>query len=133
MELSINELSELTGRDRRTITQRLAQLDYADGPKGAHLYDSTMALAAIYATDADGKSLEQAKKEQATENALLARARREEIQKTRVPIGIALEEIDAVTKATAAILKASKGKKLTEELINTLFAQFREIPARLKW
>ena len=38
-----------------------------------------------------------------------------------------------ILQATAATLKAAKGKLLTEELINDIFDKFRSIPAKLKW
>ncbi len=43
-DLSINQLAELTGKDRRTIASRLEVMDFVPGPKQAHLYDSFRAL-----------------------------------------------------------------------------------------
>ena len=37
MLLSINQISELTGRDRRTILKRLENLPFQPGDKDAHL------------------------------------------------------------------------------------------------
>ena len=49
--ISINRLATLTGIDRRTVTSRLAGLDYTTKGK-AHLYDSAGALRALYVADA---------------------------------------------------------------------------------
>jgi hypothetical protein len=49
MLLSVNQLSELTGRGRHGIPKRLDNLPFTSGDKGAHLYESTQALPLIYA------------------------------------------------------------------------------------
>ena len=51
MLLSINQLWELTGRDRKTVTKHLENVPFIAGDKGAHLYESTEALPLIYAVD----------------------------------------------------------------------------------
>jgi hypothetical protein len=51
MLLSINQISELTGQDRRTITKQLDGLPFQAGDKNAYLYESTEALSRIYAMD----------------------------------------------------------------------------------
>jgi hypothetical protein len=61
MKLPISKLSELTGIHRDTISKRLADVPFDAGKKGAKLYSSEDALAAIYKTD----SLEAARAEQA--------------------------------------------------------------------
>ena len=48
MLLSINQLWEITGRDRKTITKKLENLTFTDGDKGAHLYESSQALPLIF-------------------------------------------------------------------------------------
>ena len=47
MLLSINQISELTGQDRRTIVKRLEDLPFQPGDKNACLYASTEALPAV--------------------------------------------------------------------------------------
>jgi hypothetical protein len=126
---SINELSQLTGRNPRTITNRVIDLQYQVGPKGAHLYESTEALPLIYAVD----NLEAARAAQALSQASLNKIKEENLRKERIPIQIVLDEMDAVFQAMGATLKAAKGKTLTSELINDLFAKFRSVPAKLKW
>ena len=49
MLLSINQISELTGQDRRTIVKRLEDLPFQPRDKNACLYSSTEALPAVYA------------------------------------------------------------------------------------
>ncbi len=129
MKLPISKISELTGIHRDTISKRLADLPFEAGKKGAKLYSSEDALAAIYKTD----SLEAARAEQARTAAQLNAIRAENLRKTRIPIAIVLQVHDEIFQATAATLKAAKGKFLTQELINDIFDKFRSIPPKLKW
>lgn len=48
MQVSITELHNLTGQDRRRITKALANLDSKPGKKGAKLYESTDAIPLLY-------------------------------------------------------------------------------------
>ncbi len=129
MKLPISKISELTGIHHDTISKRLADLPLEAGKKGAKLYSSEDALAAIYKTD----SLEAARAEQARTAAQLNAIRADVLRKTRIPIAIVLQVHDEIAQVTAATLKAAKGKLLTAELINDIFDKFRSIPAKLKW
>ena len=129
MKLPILKIAELTGVHRDTISKRLADLPFEAGKKGAKLYSSEHALAAIYKTD----SLEAARAEQARTAAQLNAIRADVLRKTRIPMEIVLQVNDEICQATAATLKAAKGKLLTAELINDIFDKFRSIPAKLKW
>ena len=129
MKLPILKIAELTGIHRDTISKRLADVPFEAGKKGAKLYSSEDALAGIYKTD----SLEAARAEQARTAAQLNAIRADVLRKTRIPIEIVLQVNDEITQATAATLKAAKGKLLTAELINDIFDKFRSIPAKLKW
>ena len=51
MHLSISQLSELTGRDRRRIAKQLKDLQYTTGEWGAILYGIAEALPLVYAVD----------------------------------------------------------------------------------
>jgi hypothetical protein len=51
MLLSVNQISELTGRDRYGIPKHLENLPFTADDKGAHLYESHEALPLIYAVD----------------------------------------------------------------------------------
>jgi hypothetical protein len=53
MLVSITELHNLTGLDRRRITKALADLDHKSGDKGAKQYPSDMALPLLYLTPED--------------------------------------------------------------------------------
>jgi len=129
MKLPISKISELTGIHRDTISKRLADLPFEAGKKGAKLYSSEEALAAIYKTD----SLEAARAEQARTAAQLNAIRADVLRKTRIPIAIVLQVHDEILQAIAATLKAAEGKLLSKELINDIFDKFRSIPAKLKW
>ena len=129
MKLPILKIAELTGVHRDTISKRLADLPFEAGKKGAELYSSEHALAAIYKTD----SLEAARAEQARTAAQLNAIRAEDLRKTRIPIATVLQAHDEILQAIAATLKAAKGKLLTQDLINDIFDKFRSIPAKLKW
>jgi len=129
LKLPISKISELTGIHRDTISKRLADLPFEAGKKGAKLHSSEEALAAIYKTD----SLEAARAEQARTAAQLNAIRADVLRKTRIPIAIVLQVHDEIFQATAATLKAAKGKFLTQELINDIFDKFRSIPPKLKW
>jgi hypothetical protein len=67
MLLSINQISELTGQDRRTIVKQLDGLPFQAGDKNAYLYQSVEALPRVYAMD----SLEAARAAQARSQACL--------------------------------------------------------------
>jgi hypothetical protein len=129
MLLSINQLWELTGRDRKTITKKLEDRNFVAGDKGAHLYESSEALPLIYAVD----NLEAARAKQALSQANLNAFREEDLRKQRIPIQVALDVVDEIFQANGATLKAAKGKKLTPDKINELFDKFRAAPAKLKW
>jgi hypothetical protein len=126
MKLPILKIAELTGVHRDTISKRLADLPFEAGKKGAKLYSSEEALAAIHKTD----SLEAARAEQARTAAQLNAIRADVLRKTRIPIAIVLEALDETFQAIAATLKAAEGKLLSKELINDIFDKFRSIP---KW
>jgi len=127
MLLSINKLSELTGRDRRTIKKQLQDLRFVDGEKGAHLYESSEAFPLIYRVD----NLESARAKQALSQASLNAIREENLRKERVPLQLVLDEMDSLFQAMGAILK--NVKELSPSRINEIFDKFRAVPAKLKW
>jgi hypothetical protein len=129
MELSISQIANLTGKDRHTVAIRMSGLCFKDGRKGAKLYESTEALAAVYSAG----NLEDARAKQALSQAALNTVREQILRKTRIPIEIVTQVMDEIFQSMAATLKAANGKTLNPELINELFAKFRSIPAKLKW
>ncbi len=46
--LTLRDLEGMTGIDRRRLGEMLAGLSFREGPKGAKLYDSRVALAHIF-------------------------------------------------------------------------------------
>ena len=86
MLLSINQISELTGQDRRTIVQQLDGLPFQPGDKNAYIYQSAEALQRVYAMD----NLEAARDAQARSQASLNAVREEDLRKQRIPIQIVL-------------------------------------------
>lgn len=131
--LSVNQLSALTGKDRRTIAARLTGLACTAGAKGAHLYDSAAALAAIYTPDTEGKTLDQARTELAIEQARTARVRGDEIERTRIPLHVVSDIWDAALQSAAATLKASRGKSLNQARINLILEPLRTAKLPLTW
>lgn len=71
MMASINQLSEWTGIDRRTITVRLRDMASEPGPKRARMYNTHHALKTLYLGAAEGERLDAAQ-----ERAALDKARR---------------------------------------------------------
>src|SRR5437764_786919 len=124
---SVNQLSELTGRDRRTVKKQLEELHFVLGEKGAHLYESSEALPLIYAVD----NLEAARAKQALSQASLNALREEDLRKQRIPIQEVEDAMDESFQAIGSTLKAAKNKKLTPKLINERFDKFRTAPT--KW
>ena len=124
---SINQLAELTGRDRRTIKKQLEDLHFVDGEKGAHLYESTEALPMIYRVD----KLESARAKQALSQASLNAIREENLRKEHVPLQLVLDEMDSLFQEIGAVLKNIK--ELPSVRVNEIFQKFREIPSKLKW
>jgi hypothetical protein len=135
-ELSIHQLADLTGMDRKTISNRLVGVAFVstgDYKNAAKLYEPRVALPAIYRTASD----ENVTAAQAAVN--LSVARREEIdlnmevtRKERIPLGILCEINDETFSNVAGLLKSHAGKTLTEELVNDLFTELRSIGAKVK-
>ena len=130
--MSINQLNELTGIDRRTIKERLVGLPFQLGTKKAMCYQVRDALAAIYKSPAatGQAALEAARIENLTQDSLLKMVNREEKEKTRIPISVVQSVNGAALQEIAAKIKLSG---LPESAVNAIFAQLREIPKALKW
>src|SRR5438046_9499717 len=101
---SVNQLSELTGRDRRTIKKQLEELHFVLGEKSAHLYESSEALPLIYRVD----NLESARAKQALSQASLNAVKEENLRKERVPLQLVLDEMDSLLQEIGAILQNTK-------------------------
>ena len=129
MLVSISQLSELTGKERRTITKQVESLPFKEGEKGAHLYESAEALQKIYAAG----SLEAARADHARTQADLNRIRQQELERKRIPIDAVGQTLEEITQSLASALKNAEGETLTSAKINELFGLFRDAPDRLKW
>jgi hypothetical protein len=133
MKVSINQLSELTGFDRRTVKGRLKNIKFTLGAKKANLYDSSEALAQLYGADSEEGELvsyEHARIQNLQADTKLKQVTREEKEKQRIPIGVVQSVNDSVLQEVAAQIKASG---LQEKTVNAIFEQLRSIPERLKW
>jgi hypothetical protein len=102
IHLTISQLSELTGRDRRTVAKQLSDLKHTAGEGGAMLHESAEALPLVYGVD----NLATARAEQARSQAQLNAIRGEDLRKTRIPITIVLQVHDEIFQALAATLKS---------------------------
>ncbi len=135
-ELSEIQLSELTGKTRATIRKKLSNVTHKPGPHRARLYDSTVALGAIYGqTEEDGAAFVSSPEAQRQ----LTIARKEQIdlqnevlRQERVPIEDLNEINEEALGNVAALLKASTGKVLDEEMVNDLFTHMRDIGAKIR-
>ena len=107
MLLSINQLREITGRDRKTITKKLENLSFMPGEKSAHLYESTQALPLVYSVD----NLEAARAKQALSQASLNAVREEDLRKQRIPIQIILEHDGLGLSSDRFNAQGGKGQK----------------------
>jgi hypothetical protein len=125
MRVSVNELANITGRDRHTIRKQLDSIPSINGKKGALLYDSKRALSVIY----QAGNLEDARAKHALSQVSLNAVREEDLRKNRIPREDVLEVIDQAFQAVASTLKASKQPK---ELINEIFDKFRAALAKIK-
>src|SRR5262249_15847293 len=111
------------------IAKILVDLAAVNGEKGVKLYDSQQALPLIYAVD----NLQAARAEQARSQAALNKVREETLRKQRIPLDLVISVHDPVLPPLSATLKGGKGEVLSVDLINQIFADFRAIPAKLKW
>ena len=136
--LSINQLAIFTGKTRATVTRAVDGISPTDGAKKAKLYDSKVALEAIYCRNADQESGEFITESESRR--LLNIRRRDQIdldmeitRKERIPIEVVNAVNDDVFQCVAGLLKSNKGRALNEEVINDIMSHFFGIPKRLKW
>lgn len=136
-QLSENQFSEFTGKDRKTIKRLLDGLQFTEGPHKARLYESKDGFERIYlgvpgedgATVTSFEAVRLLNIKRAEEIALDMEIKR----KQRIPLEIVTQADDETYQSIAAILKSRKGKRLDEPVINEIFDLLREIPAQRKW
>ena len=132
-QVSVNQLSEWTGKDRRTIKSRTAGLKRDVDGRIA----SADALEAIY-FGKPGDNGEFVSTPEALRRKTIAQEKEilldmEIKRKERVPLSVCMEVDDEIFQSIAGTLKSRKGKKLTEQIINEIFGLLREIPLQRKW
>lgn len=108
MLVSISQLSDLTGRSRKTVQQKCDDLEATKGKRGAIQYESKDALPRILGiADEDTERLDYAK-----ENALLAREKRKKITIEREILEGRLIETETVIETWQQMVSAMKSRLL---------------------
>lgn len=136
--LGVNQASRLTGKSPTTVTRRAANLPFLGGENGtAKKYEAPALLEALYcggtgSGDSSAVTTEQAQKELAIARKQQIDLQNEVLRKERIPLEV-VEQINQEAFANmAAMLKAHTGKTLTEELINDIYTQHRDIADKVK-
>jgi len=134
--LSINELHQLTGKTRATVTKHLDGVSFKDGPKKAMLYDSQVALERLYRGESSGDDGEPISKLEAERQLTIARKNQIDLE-MEVTRGDRWpkDDVESIHEASlsniAGLLKSHEGKSLSAELIRDIFTELREVPAKL--
>lgn len=113
------------------MTSRLDGLQFSEGEKGAHLYDSQQALETLYEVDLAEATLDGARKQQALSTAALNRVKTDEIRRERIPLEIVTALWQAALMTFAATLKASSS--LPKAKINELLGELEKVELPAKW
>lgn len=108
MLVSMNYLAELTGKDRRAVARRLANLPTTPGPKNSKQVDSRQALELLYGGMADGANLDPSR-----ERALLDRERRRQLELTNGRLEHELIPAGEVAAAWSQNVAIAKGRLLS--------------------
>lgn len=111
--LSMNQLSEITGKDRRTIKKRLADVPVHETTSTSHIYDAHLALPILYGVT-DSESLEAQLQE---EKIKFERARAE---KTEIE----------VAKIKGELVSIEDVKKVNDRLFTYVRAHLISIPSK---
>ena len=103
---SINQLSELTGIDRRTVKTRLESVNAITGERGAYLYETKEALPLLYL--ASGERLDPAQ-----ERAALDRVRRRQVELLNLKAEGELIPRDEVAETWSSQILIAKNRLLS--------------------
>jgi hypothetical protein len=132
MKLSISQLSELTGKDRRTVTAKIEGLPHEEGAKGAMLYDSVAAFDRIYSIEPRNISLDEARTRHAFSQEELNNTRNEELRKKRIAIDLVASVFDQSFAGAEEIAQRHRVEALIPRLPNSFNPdQEREVPSDL--
>src|SRR5262245_48063787 len=120
MQVSQIQLSELTGKDRKTIRRLLSDLQPVPGPHKAKLYESRIALETLYYGKNGSEFISTA---EAVRRLTIAKEKEivldMEIKRgSRVPLSDVAQSANAVFQMFAGTLKANRDKVMTEATIN---------------
>ncbi len=128
MLISENQISEITHKDRKTIRARLMDVEFTPGERNAKLYESHVALAIIYGqAGKDGVTPQEAARQLTIKRTEEIELNMECTRRERIPLELVEEHNEQVLQNVAGIFKASEGKKLSPELIQEIFAEFRRM------
>lgn len=135
-KLSILQLSAFTGKTRPTIRSRVDGLPFEDAGKNGKLYDSKIAFEKIYQVSNDPNDTGITNAE-ATRQLTIARKEQIDLEievtrKKRIPLEIIEAVNDRVFSNVAGMLKAHRGKKLTEDGINDILAELRSVGSAVR-
>lgn len=134
MKASVNQLAEMTGKDRRTVKKRLEGLEPVGKQGRAVLYEVKEALPLIYQVgqgpDVEGITLDEARRNESVAKTEKLHLEMESIRKQRIPVEVVNETLEEGLGAMKAVIKRSKLKPAEKEEI---FRELREVPRRLKW
>jgi len=136
-ELSEIQLSLLTGKTRNTIRKKLGEMKSKPGPHRARLYPSGPALELIYCGTA-GTGDKTGFVPAAEAARLLTVARKDQIElemevtrKERILLDDLEETNDRVFSNLAGMLKANRGKELTDDLVKDMLQEARNVGVAL--
>jgi hypothetical protein len=131
-QVSINWLSELTGKDRRTIKRRVGNIPQDSNGR----IDSRAALEAIYCGPLTNSTGEFISTPEAVRQLTLAKKAEIELNMEikrglRIPIADALDVTNRVFQSIAGTLKANRDKVLTEKHINEMLGALRDATRKI--
>lgn len=117
--LSISELADLTGRDRKDVSWKLEPLSHQPGPKNAKLYDSIEALELLF----EARSSNELQRQIDEANLEVARRRAQKLaieNKVKEGLLVHIEDIAAVVEREYAAVRAgflALGNRLAKDLM----------------
>ena len=127
---SENQLSEMTGLDRRTIKKRLQGIN-PEISGSAHLYDLKHAVKALVSRrdeSGSGMTLEKARIEESQSKTKINEIMIENMQKDRMPVATVIALMESIS---SEIINIHRG--IPDDAATRLSEELRDIPNRLKW